>query len=77
MVAERVKAVVAEQFDVDEDEISNDLSFDDLGADQLDIEELLKALGDEFEIEIPDECAESIETVGDAISCVKKNMRQG
>ena len=77
MISERVKAVVAGQFDVDEDEITNDLSFEDLGADQLDVAELIEALADEFDIEIPAECADSIETVGDAVNCVKKNIHHG
>jgi len=77
VIAERVKAVVAGQFDVEEDEITNELSFSELGADQLDVAELLEALSDEFEVEIPAECADNIETVGDAISCVKKYLRNG
>lgn len=75
MIAERVKAVVAGQFDVDEDDISNDMSFEDLGADQIDVAELIEALADEFEIEIPAECADNVVTVGDAVSCVKKYLR--
>lgn len=75
MIAERVKAVVAGQFDVDEDDISNDLSFEELGADQIDVAELIEALADEFEIEIPTEYSDNIVTVGDAVSCVKKCLR--
>lgn len=75
MIAERVKAVVAGQFDVDEDDISNDMSFEDLGADQIDVAELIEALADEFEIEIPAEYADNVVTVGDAVSCVKKYLR--
>ncbi len=77
MIAERVKAVVAEQFDVEEDDITNDLSFAELGADTFDLEEFVEALAGEFEIEIPPEYAESIETVGDAVNCVKKLLRGG
>jgi acyl carrier protein len=72
---ERVKAVIAGQFDVDEDEITSDLTFEELGADAIDIAELLEALSEEFECEIPAVCADSIETVGDAVNCVKKHMR--
>jgi acyl carrier protein len=75
VIAERVKAVVAGQFDVDEDDISNDLSFEELGADQIDVAELIEALADEFEIEIPTEYSDNIVTVGDAVSCVKKCLR--
>ena len=70
-VEERVKKIVAEQLGVKED-ISNDASFvDDLGADSLDTVELVMALEEEFEIEIPDEDAEKIGTVGDAIKYIK------
>lgn len=70
-VAERVKKIVAEQLGVKE-EVSNEASFvDDLGADSLDTVELVMALEEEFEIEIPDEEAEKINTVQDAINYVK------
>ena len=75
VITERVKAVVAGQFDVDEEDISSDTSFKELGADALDISELVDALSEEFECEIPVEYQDSIETVGDAVSCVKKCMR--
>lgn len=74
MVIERVKAVVANQFDVDEDDITAETTFAELGADTLDIAELLDALSEEFDCEIPDECADKIETVGDAVKYVKKYM---
>lgn len=72
---ERVKAVVAGQFDVDEDDITPDLSFAEFCADSQDIEELIKALSEEFECEIPASCADGIETVGDAVDCVKRYLR--
>jgi acyl carrier protein len=75
VIMERVKAVVAGQFDVDEDDISPELSFKELGADQFDIAELVEALADEFECEIPASCADSIDTVGDAVNCVKRHLR--
>lgn len=74
MVIEKVKALIAEQFDVDEDTISSDTSFEEFGADSLDIAELVTALEEEFDIEIPEECTDSILTVGDVVSTVKKNM---
>lgn len=74
MITERVKAVVAGQFDVDEDDISTDMLFSELGADPMDITELVEALSEEFDCEIPAEYADRIETVGDAVSCVKKHL---
>jgi acyl carrier protein len=72
-VEERVKKIVAEQLGVKED-IANDASFvDDLGADSLDTVELVMALEEEFECEIPDDEAEKITTVQQAIDYVSKN----
>lgn len=70
----RVKNIVAEQLGV-KDEVSNDASFvDDLGADSLDTVELVMALEEEFECEIPDEEAEKITTVQQAIDYVKNHL---
>lgn len=74
MVLEKIKALIAEQFDVEEETISSDMSFEDFGADSVDIAELITALNEEFDIEIPEEYADTISTVGDAVSAVKKNM---
>ncbi|WP_024300301.1 acyl carrier protein [Methylomicrobium lacus] len=72
-VEQRVKKIVAEQLGV-KDDIANDASFvDDLGADSLDTVELVMALEEEFECEIPDEEAEKITTVQQAIDYVVKN----
>ena len=72
-IEERVKKIVAEQLGV-KDEIANDASFvDDLGADSLDTVELVMALEEEFECEIPDDEAEKITTVQQAIDYVVKN----
>ena len=71
-IEEQVKSIVAEQLGVKEDEVTNDASFvDDLGADSLDTVELVMALEEEFETEIPDEQAEKITTVQEAIDYVK------
>jgi acyl carrier protein len=71
-VLERVKEIVVEQLGVDAEEVTNDASFvDDLGADSLDIVELVMAFEEEFELEIPDEDAEKIGTVGDAVKYIK------
>ena len=70
-IKEQVKSIVAEQLGVKEDEVTNDASFvDDLGADSLDTVELVMALEEEFETEIPDEQAEKITTVQQAIDFV-------
>ncbi len=73
-IEERVKKIVSEQLGV-KNEIANDASFvDDLGADSLDTVELVMALEEEFECEIPDEEAEKITTVQQAIDYVSKNL---
>lgn len=70
-VADRVKKIVVEQLGVKEDEVSNESSFvDDLGADSLDTVELVMALEEEFETEIPDEDAEKITTVQQAVDYI-------
>ena len=75
-IEQRVKKIVAEQLGVAEDEIKLESSFvDDLGADSLDTVELVMALEDEFEIEIPDEQAEKITTVQQAVDYGKANMQ--
>jgi len=73
-IEERVKKIVVEQLGVKEDEVTNAASFvDDLGADSLDTVELVMALEEEFETEIPDEQAEKITTVQQAIDYVNAN----
>ena len=70
-VEQQVKAIVAEQLGVKAEQVVNDASFvDDLGADSLDTVELVMALEEEFEIEIPDEDAEKITTVQQAIDYI-------
>ncbi len=70
-IEERVKKIVVEQLGVSEDEVNNDSSFvDDLGADSLDTVELVMALEEEFDTEIPDEEAEKISTVQTAIDYI-------
>ena len=73
-IEERVKKIVIEQLGVNEDQVGNSASFvDDLGADSLDTVELVMALEEEFETEIPDEEAENITTVQLAIDYVNKH----
>ena len=74
-IEDRVKKIVAEQLGVNEDEVRTEASFvDDLGADSLDTVELVMALEEEFETEIPDEEAEKITTVQLAISYINENL---
>jgi len=74
-VAEKIKQIVADQLGVDEAEVTPAASFvDDLGADSLDTVELVMALEEAFEIEIPDEDGEKIRTVQDAITYVEKKL---
>ena len=72
-IDKRVKEIVAEQLGVDESQVTNEASFmDDLGADSLDTVELVMALEEEFDIEISDEDAEKIQTVGQAIKFIEE-----
>lgn len=76
-IEQRVKKIVAEQLGVNEADIKNDSNFvDDLGADSLDTVELVMALEEEFECEIPDEDAEKITTVQQAIDYVNANVKK-
>jgi acyl carrier protein len=72
-VEERVKKIIAEQLGVEEDDVIPEAKFvEDLGADSLDTVELVMALEEEFEIEIPDEDAEKIQTVSAAVDFIKE-----
>ncbi|MDD5131913.1 MAG: acyl carrier protein [bacterium] len=71
-VEDKVKEIIIEQLGVDPEEVTNDASFiNDLGADSLDTVELVMALEEEFDIEIPDEEAEKLQSVGQAIDYIK------
>jgi len=72
---ERVRKVVAEQLDRNPDEVTPEASFEDLGADSLDMVELTMAFEEEFDIEIPDEDAEKIRTVQDAVSYLEEKTK--
>ena len=75
-IEERVKKIVVEQLGVKEDEVTNNASFvDDLGAESLDTVELVMALEEEFETEIPDEDAEKITTVQQAIDYINAHSK--
>ncbi|MGK7953691.1 MAG: acyl carrier protein [Crocosphaera sp.] len=72
-IFEKVKGIVVEQLEVAEDTVTAEASFaNDLSADSLDTVELVMALEEEFDIEIPDEAAENIGTVGDAVAYIEK-----
>ncbi len=75
MVLEKVKAILSEQFDVEEDTITPETSIaDDLGADSLDVVDLLMSIEDEFEIEVPDEDVESLKTVGELVKYIEDHQ---
>jgi acyl carrier protein len=75
-VEEKVKQIIVEQLGVDEAEVTANASFvDDLGADSLDTVELVMAFEEAFDIEIPDESAEKIRTVQDAVDYISKNAK--
>src|SRR5271165_6263581 len=77
-VDEKVKQIIVEQLGVDEGEVTQNASFvDDLGADSLDTVELVMAFEEAFEIEIPDEDAEKIRTVQDAVDYIGKHAKGG
>jgi len=72
-IAESIKKIVVEHLEVDADKVTENASFiDDLGADSLDNVELVMAFEEEFDVEIPDDAAETIQTVGDAIKFVQE-----
>jgi len=74
MVFEKVKEIIIDQLGVEEEDVTMEASFiDDLGADSLDIVELIMALEEEFDLEIPDEEAEKIAAVGDVVDYIKSN----
>lgn len=75
MEFEKLRAIIAEVLNLDENDISEDSTFvDDLGADSLDIFQIITGIEDEFEIEIPSEEAEKIATVSDAVEQIKKAL---
>ena len=76
MVLEKIKVILADQFDVDADSITADTDLvDDLGADSLDLVDMLMSLEDEFNIgEVPDEMVEKIRTVGQLVTYIEENM---
>lgn len=76
-IADRVKEIVVEQLGVSKEQVTDEASFiDDLRADSLDTVELVMALEEEFDLEIPDEVAEKIKTVGDAVKHIEEHKKE-
>lgn len=74
MVMDKVKAILAEQFDVEEDKITAETDLqEDLGADSLDVVDLLMSIEDEFDVEVPDDEIENIKNVGSLVSYIEAN----
>ena len=75
MVFEKIREIIATQFDVDVEKITMETTVaDDLGADSLDIVEVLMSVEDEFSVEIPDEAIEDIKSVGDLVNYIENNQ---
>ena len=75
MVFEKIKAILSEQLDVEEQKITMDsVITDDLGADSLDLVDLLMSLEDEFDVDVPDEDVEKIRTVGDLVRYIEEKQ---
>ncbi len=75
MVFEKVKSIVADQLDVEEEKVTSEASItEDLGADSLDVVDLVMSIEEEFDIEIPDEAVEGIKTVGDIVSYIESKQ---
>ncbi|MCI5904841.1 MAG: acyl carrier protein [Oscillospiraceae bacterium] len=75
MVFDKVKELIVDQLDVDEDKVTPGANIqDDLGADSLDVVDLVMSLEEEFDIEIPDEAVENIKTVGDVVKYIEDNQ---
>lgn len=76
-VAKKVKEIVVEQLGVNQDEVTDEASFiNDLGADSLDTVELVMALEEAFDLEVPDEAAEKLTTVGTAVKYIEENSKK-
>ncbi len=72
MIFEKIKAILAQQLDVSEDEITMETNIaEDLGADSLDVVDIIMSIEDEFEVEVPDDKVESIKTVGDVVNYIE------
>jgi len=75
MTFEKIRAIIVDQLGVDESEVTLESTFDELGVDSLGIFEIIMALEEEFEIEIPNEDAENMKTIGDAVNYVDSKTK--
>lgn len=74
MALEKIKKILSEQFSVDESTITENTNIaEDLGADSLDVVDIMMSIEDEFEMEVPDEAIDNIRTVGELVNFIKKN----
>lgn len=74
MIFEKLKEIIAEQLEVEEDAITMEAELvEDLGADSLDLVDLVMSIEDEFDVEVPDEAIENIKTIGDAVKFIEAN----
>ena len=76
MVLNKIKSIVADKLSINASDITMDTTLEDLGADSLDVVEVIMALEDEFDIEISDEVAENISTVGDLVEYIKAHVEE-
>ncbi len=77
MIFDKVKSIIVDQLDVDEDKVTLNANIqDDLGADSLDIVDLVMSFEDEFDLEIPDDQVETIKTVGDVVKYIEENTEE-
>lgn len=75
MIFDKIKEIIVDQLGVEEETVNPDANIqDDLGADSLDIVDLIQTIEDEYDLSIPDEAVENIKTVGDIVSYVEKNV---
>ncbi len=74
-IAERVRSIIAERLNVNPEEITLETTFEDLGADSLDVMDLIMELEQEFDLEIPDEDAENIRTIEDTINYIRSRIQ--
>lgn len=75
MIFDKIKEIIVDQLGVEEEIVNPDANIqDDLGADSLDIVDLIQTIEDEYDLSIPDEAVENIKTVGDIVSYVEKNV---
>ncbi|MBP3249167.1 MAG: acyl carrier protein [Ruminococcus sp.] len=74
MIFEKIRDIIVDQLGVDEDEVTTEANIqDDLGADSLDVVDLIQTIEDEYDLSIPDEAVEEIKTVGDIVNYIEKN----